>query len=100
VPESFPGSGGTTTVPGTAVAVTGNLTVTGQTKAGYLFIGPASVSSPTSSTLNFPLGDDRPNAVDVEVGAGGLLYLTYVASSSGATTQAVFDVTGYFVPAA
>ena len=41
-------------VPASAVAVTGNLTVTNQTTAGYLYLGPDPVASPTSSTLNFP----------------------------------------------
>ncbi len=41
-------------VPSGAVAVTGNLTVTGQTSSGYLFIGPTATNNPTSSTLNFP----------------------------------------------
>jgi len=52
-------------VPTTATAVTGNLTVTGQTGAGYLYVGPVATNDPTSSTLNFPLGDDRANGVTV-----------------------------------
>jgi hypothetical protein len=34
--------------------------------------------------------------VTVTLGAGGILYVTYVGSA-GATTQVSFDVTGYFV---
>ncbi len=83
-------------VPAGAVGVTGNLTVTGQTGAGYLFIGPVATNSPTSSTLNFPVGDNRANGVTVALGAGGTLSATYVAVA-GRTTQAVFDVTGTFV---
>jgi hypothetical protein len=64
------GNGG---VPSGATAVTGNLTVTGQTSAGYLFIGPNPTDNPTSSTLNFPVGDDRANAVTVALGGGGTL---------------------------
>jgi hypothetical protein len=79
--------------------VTGNLTVTGQTSGGYLFIGPLATNNPTSSTLNFPVGDDRANAVTVALGAGGTLSITFVAPSSGPTAQAIFDVTGYFLPA-
>jgi hypothetical protein len=84
-------------VPAGAVAVTGNLTVTGQTALGYLFIGPVATNAPTSSTLNFPRGDDRANAVTVQLGAGGTLSITYYAGI-GATTQVIFDVTGYFTP--
>ena len=91
------GAGG---VPGNATAVTGNLTVTAQSSAGYLFIGPVAMNNPTSSTLNFPPGDDRANAVTVALGAGGTLSITFVAPSNGPTAHAIFDVTGYFVPAA
>jgi hypothetical protein len=86
-------------VPSTATAVTGNLTVTGQTSSGYLFIGPVATNNPTSSTLNFPTGDDRANAVTVALGAGGTLSITFVAPSNGPSAQAIFDVTGYFVAA-
>ncbi len=84
-------------VPAGAVAVTGNLTVTGQTKAGYLFLGPTPDPAPASSTLNFPLGDSRANGVTVALGSDGSLSATYLAPA-GASTQLVFDVTGYFVP--
>jgi hypothetical protein len=86
----------TSVVPSTATAVTGNLTVTGQTDLGYLYMGPVATNSPTSSTLNFPVGDDRANAVAVALGSGGNLSVTYVANSLSATTHVVFDVTGYF----
>src|ERR1035437_4565195 len=52
-------------VPAHAIAVTGNLTVTQQTSLGSLYVGPIAANDPTSSTLNFPLGDDRANAVTV-----------------------------------
>ena len=52
-------------IPAGATAVTGNLTVTGQTQAGYLFVGPVATNSPSSSTLNFPKGDNRANGVTV-----------------------------------
>ena len=89
------GAGG---VPANATAVTGNLTVTGQTARGYLYVGPAPTNNPTSSTLNFPLGDDRANGVSVALGPGGSLSVTYVASTLGPTAQVIFDVTGYFAP--
>jgi alpha-tubulin suppressor-like RCC1 family protein len=89
-------------VPATAVAVTGNLTVTDQTSFGYLSLTPSQpAGTPTTSTLNFPVGDNRANAVIAPLGpdgAGhGTLWITYEAVSSSATTDAVFDVTGYFV---
>jgi glucose/arabinose dehydrogenase len=84
-------------VPANAVAVTGNLTVTGQTGAGLLFIGPNATNTPTSSTLNFPLGDNRANGVTVALSGTGRLSVTYQAPA-GKTAQVIFDVTGYFVP--
>jgi FtsP/CotA-like multicopper oxidase with cupredoxin domain len=89
------GQGG---VPANAIAVTGNLTVTGQTSSGYLFIGPAATDNPTSSTLNFPVADDRANGVTVALGAGGTLSVTFVAPAPGPVAHVIFDVTGYFTP--
>ncbi len=86
-------------VPSGAVAVTGNLTVTGQTAPGYLYLGPDPVNDPTTSTLNFPVADNRATGVTVALRAGGTpgsLSVTYVASPASATTQVLFDVTGYF----
>jgi outer membrane protein assembly factor BamB len=89
-------------VPASAVAVTGNLTVTNQTSFGYLSLTPSQpAGTPSTSTLNFPVGDNRANAVIAPLGtddAGhGALWITYEAVSSSASTDAVFDVTGYFV---
>jgi len=86
-------------VPANATAVTGNLTVTAQTSRGYVYLGPDPVSNPASSTLNFPVGDDRANAVTVALGAGGTLSVTYAAPTLGPTAHVIFDVTGYFTPA-
>ncbi len=80
-------------VPATAVAVTGNLTVTGQSGAGYTYLGPDPVANPTSSTLNFPAGDTRANGATVALGAGGTLAATLALTGS---THLVYDVTGYF----
>ena len=85
-------------VPTNATAVTGNLTVTQQTSLGFLFLGPVAMNDPTSSTLNFPLGDDRANAVTVALGTGGTLSATYAAPTYGPTAHVIFDVTGYFTP--
>ena len=84
-------------VPPEAVAVTGNLTVTEQTKVGYVYLGPNPLANPTTSTLNFPLADNRANGVTVALGSTGTLSATYAAVGGG-NTHLVFDVTGYFVP--
>jgi hypothetical protein len=96
--RTFGVSGGSSGVPSGATAVTGNLTVTGQTSSGYLFIGPVATNNPGSSTLNFPVGDDRANAVTVALSGTGTLSITFVAPSNGPTVHAIFDVTGCFVP--
>jgi spore germination protein YaaH len=85
-------------VPANAIAVAGNATVTGQTGAGYVTVAPklASGVPPTSSTLNFPLGDNRANNVVVQL-SGGHLQVEYVGKSK-TSAQFIFDVTGYFIP--
>jgi spore germination protein YaaH len=76
-----------------AVAVVGNLTVTGQTSAGWLSAGPAKSSS--TSTLNFPVGDNRANGFVSLLGPGGSLAITF-GGTRGSTTQVVVDILGYY----
>lgn len=86
---------GANTIPATAKAITGNLTVVGQTRAGYLSITTTSQPNPTTSILNFPLGDTRANGVTVPLNATGDIYIVYKAS--GGTSHVILDVTGYFL---
>ncbi|GAC1668713.1 MAG: hypothetical protein NVS9B8_11230 [Candidatus Limnocylindrales bacterium] len=95
VPQTF-AVAGPAGVPTTASAVTGNLTVVGQTRDGYVSLTPAPTSSPTTSTLNFPLSDIRANGVTMPLGAGGSLSATYKGGTGSDTTELVFDVTGYY----
>ena len=83
-------------IPSDAVAITGNLTVANQSAGGYVSLGPTASAAPTSSTLNFPKGDTRANAVTVAVDGTGQLAATF-KSAAGATTNLILDVTGYFV---
>jgi hypothetical protein len=62
---------GANSIPASARAITGNLTVVGQTRAGYLSITPNSTANPTTSTLNFPLADTRANGVTVPLNGQG-----------------------------
>ncbi len=87
-------------IPAGATAVTGNVTVTQQTAAGFVYIGPDAVDNPTSSTLNFPVKDDRANGVTVALGPAGTLSVTYAAGTLGPTAHVIFDVSGYFAPGA
>ncbi len=88
-------TGGHFGVPGSALAVTGNLTVVGQTKAGYVSITKNPVASPPVSTINFPFGDIRANGVTVPLNAANDMALVY-KGSSGAATHLILDLTGYF----
>ncbi|HSL67025.1 MAG TPA: hypothetical protein VK977_02570 [Actinomycetota bacterium] len=81
-------------VPANAVGVTGNLTATNQSNAGFVFLGPDPLANPGSSTLNFPAGDTRANGVTVALSLSGTLSATFGYSG---TTDLIFDVTGYFV---
>jgi carboxypeptidase T len=96
VAQSF-AVGGVAGVPSDAVAVTANVTITGQTGPGYVVVAPfiASGVKPTSSTINFPKGDVRANAITVALGVGGRLYATYWSSSTKDTAHIVLDITGY-----
>ncbi len=85
-------------VPANAVAVTGNLTVTDQTSLGYVALTTNPTNSPTTSTINFPVADNRANGVTAPLSGTGTLSATYIGTTSGQTTDLIFDVTGYFVP--
>jgi hypothetical protein len=88
---------GRTVIPANATAVTGNVTVTGETDYWAIFVGPVPIAYPGSSTLNFRKGDIRANNLTVALGSSGNLSATYMGPA-GATTDLVFDVTGYFAP--
>jgi hypothetical protein len=86
-------------VPANAVAVTGNATVTGQTYRGYITVAPTLTShvQPPTSTLNFPVGDNRANGVTVPLAAGNNLDFMYWSTRTSDKTHVIFDVTGYFL---
>ncbi|MGD0249172.1 MAG: hypothetical protein ABSB75_08985, partial [Candidatus Limnocylindrales bacterium] len=91
-------------IPWAAVGMSGNLTVVGQTAAGFLTAAPvAPTTSPPTSTLNFPVGDTRANGFavrlnhDVGLAPDGSIGVVYFATS-GSSTHFVVDVTGYFTP--
>ena len=49
---------------------------------------------PTTSTINFPVGDNRANGVTVPLNSSGNTSLVY--KSSIATTYLLLDIAGYF----
>jgi spore germination protein YaaH len=94
VPQSFQVTG-VAGVPAGATGVTGNLTVTNQTGLGYVALTTTSQALPATSTLNFPVGDNRANGVTVPLSGDGKLWVVY-RSKPGTTVDVVFDLTGYF----
>jgi outer membrane protein assembly factor BamB len=82
-------------VPANATAVTGNVTVVNSTNSWAVYLGPAPVASPTTSTINFNAGQIKGNSLTVALSGTGSLSATYI-STAGNTTDLVFDVTGYY----
>jgi hypothetical protein len=85
-------------IPPTATAITGNLTVTQQSAAGYVAVTKTPTATPTTSTLNFPVSDNRGNGLFAPLDGSGALSIVYKSGTAGAHTQIILDVTGYFEP--
>jgi hypothetical protein len=85
-------------VPPSATAITGNLTVTQQSAPGYLSVTQTPTATPATSTLNFPVSDNRANGLFAPLDGAGALSIVYKSGSAGATTHVILDVTGYFEP--
>jgi FtsP/CotA-like multicopper oxidase with cupredoxin domain len=94
--QSFQVTGGS--IPASAVAISGNVTIVDQTNHGWVAVAPSLTSGtqPGSSTINFPDSDIRANGVIVSLGSGGTLDAMYWSNSTSDTVQVVFDVTGYY----
>lgn len=95
-PATWQVSGHGSALPSDTVTVTGNVTVTQQTYRGYDALTPAPTADPTTSTINFPLGDTRANDAAAPLSGGGQISATYVTGRTGDHTALIFDVTGYY----
>ena len=100
VVDQFP-SDPSKNVPSWAIAVTANVTVTQQTSAGCVTVGPLAETDPTTGTVYSPAytannRDNRATAITVKLGAGGRLNAVW-KGATGSTAQVLFDVNGYFV---
>ncbi len=84
-------------IPSNAVAVTGTLTVVGQSTAGFASLGPSTATVARSSVVNVPAADVRAAGVTVKLGADGSLAALWTGTG-GSRSSLVFDVSGYFVP--
>ena len=84
-------------VPAGAAAVTGNLTVTDATSAGYVSLGPTMTASPSTSTSTWPPARPWPT---------GSPWLSRrqatgrVVRHAGSSANVIFDITGYFTAGA
>ena len=81
-------------IPTTAKAVSANLTVTQGTSAGFLSVYPTGAPIPSSSAINYAIGQTRANSVVLAIGNGGAL--TVRCGQPTGTTHAILDVNGYF----
>ena len=97
VVNRFP-SDATVNVPATAIAITGNLTVTAPSANGFVSLTLVPVVSPSTSSINFVRAQTVANAVTAPLGGGGSVSLTYGGAASGNATQVILDITGYFMP--
>ncbi len=88
----------TANVPSNAIAITGNLTVTGPSANGFVSLTLVPVVSPTTSSINFVRNQTVANAVTAPLGGGGSVSLTYGGAATGNATQVILDITGYFMP--
>jgi spore germination protein YaaH len=84
-------------IPSNAVAVTGTVTLVGQSSAGYLSLGPSAATVARSSVVNAPKGDIRAVGVTARLGTDGTLAALWTGAG-GSTTAIIFDASGYFVP--
>ncbi|MGW2871443.1 hypothetical protein [Kitasatospora sp. NPDC001225] len=86
---------GTAGIPADAVAVVMNVTATNAKDTGFVTVYPAGGSAPVTSNLNHTAGQTVPNAVTVQLGAGGAVELL---NGSDGDLDLIADVTGYYVP--
>jgi subtilisin len=92
VTRSFQVTGGP--VPPDAEAITGNLTATGPTAAGYVTAAPV-IASSSASTLNVGAGQTLANGLVLSVTASGRAGAEY-QGPTGSSTHLILDVVGYF----
>ncbi len=83
-------------VPSTATAVVLNITATDATQNSFLTAYPTGSAVPTSSTVNFGVGQTISNLVTAKVGAGGKVSIFNQLGK----VHVLADVVGYYAPGA
>ena len=96
----YVGGGTAPAVPANAVAVTGNLTIVNESAPGVIDLGPLVTSGGATSSLNFVTSEIRANNVTLGLYGDGSLSAVFRSSTAGATTDLIFDLTGYFLAGA
>jgi hypothetical protein len=81
-------------VPVGATAVSFNLTVTGSTASNFLSVGPGDTTAISTSTINFPGGDDRANGGVVKLSPNREIKV-FNGDRTG-STHFIVDITGYY----
>jgi hypothetical protein len=81
-------------VPVGATAVSFNLTITGSTAANFLSVGPGDTTAISTSTINFPGGDDRANGGVVKLSPNREIKV-FNGDRTG-STHFIVDITGYY----
>jgi len=79
-------------VPAGAVGIAGNLTVTNTSGQGFLILSAAE-TSPSTSTIDYDPGMTRANNFEIVLSPAGQVRIAAV----GGGTDAILDVTGYFI---
>jgi hypothetical protein len=88
-------------IPDDAIAVFGNLTVTGPTFSGWVNLWPRGVSEPATSSINFNTGQTVANFFFVGLGTGSDTnngFISFGPRKSGTqsgSTHVIIDITAY-----
>jgi RHS repeat-associated protein len=82
-------------IPGTASAVSVNLTALQAPTLGEIAAYPAGLSNPGTSALSYRVSNARANMAILKLGGGGLTFFNNQPSGGG--VHLIVDVNGYFV---
>jgi hypothetical protein len=86
-------------IPDDAIAIFGNMTVTGSTFGGWANIWPTGVAEPPTSSINFTTGQSVANFFFVGLGTSGgnagKVNIIPRRSAGGGTAHIIIDITAY-----
>jgi hypothetical protein len=83
-------------IPGTAKALSLNVTAVAPPGAGYLRFYPGNATAPLAATVNFPAGRTRGNNTIVMLASSGTGTFAVNGFTTAGPLQFVVDVNGYF----